>query len=359
MNIDLDALGALYPDGWNDKRGAAAAFGSADSNYRVYQPDWSANSDGGGTATLTQDNDVSAETDDHCTLTVTFDASGKITKLSADWSLGTGETLPSWAIDLASDAAAVAADAIIDVLSEGLAIELDPVIAEITADLVTAAGDCYNFFANHIASYYDNGGQLNFIAVVNHNLNKLCSALRATSPAIASTGVTFKFSDSNFLKAMDAVVGNAGSWDDKDGAAVAYTQRYNGGDRDYRTWRPDTSVMIGGTGLYISTKIDNVRGDDQDDHIILMLGVNAAGVLIQAQAAVQFGEANPLNQKPAPYVTDVITAADGVDVADALQAAMQALTLASYDESDNSRQNIPNVTRLNLDSLVKAVSCKG
>jgi hypothetical protein len=357
MHIDMDALGKLYPDGWNDKRGSAASFKSSDSTYRVYQPDWSSNSSG-GTAVLKQDNNVSAELDDHCTLTVKFDKGGNITNLAADWTLGGGEKLPSWSITLAADATALAADAIIDVLSEGLAVELDPIISEVAADVVTAIGKCYNHFADKLAAYYDNGGQLNFIAVTNHNLNKLCASLVNTSPAIPSSGVSLHFSKTDFLAAMDAAVDGCSSWDDKDGDAVKYTQTYNGGDRDYRTWKPDASIMIGGAGIYVSTKIDNLRDNDQDDHIILMAGINAAGKLIQAQAAVQFGEASPSHQKPASYVTDVITAADGTDVASALKAAMQALTLRSYDESNNSRQNIPNVTMTNLQAMLKAVSCK-
>lgn len=357
MHIDTDALAKLYPHGWNDKGGKAASFGSADSNYRLYQPDWSSTS-GGGTATLKQDNVISAEKDDHCTLTVKFDAGGNITNLAADWTLGGGIKIPSWAIDLTADAAAVATDAIVDVLSEGLAVELDPVIADVVSDVVTAIGKCYNHFADKIAAYYDNGGQLNFIAVTNHNLNKVCASLVNTNPAIPSTGLKLQFSNSAFLSAMDKAVGGCNSWDDKDGDAVKYDQTYNGSGRDYRTWKPDSSIMVGGAGLYVSTKIDNLRDDDQDDHIILMAGINAAGQLIQAQAAVQFGEAAPGHQKPDRYVTDVITAGNGVDVASALKSAMQKLTLSKYDESNNSRQNIPNITITNLNAMLKGVSSK-
>lgn len=39
IKLDLNTLGKLYPNGWNDKSGKAAKFDSEDSEYRTYQPE--------------------------------------------------------------------------------------------------------------------------------------------------------------------------------------------------------------------------------------------------------------------------------------------------------------------------------
>jgi hypothetical protein len=59
------------------------------------------------------------------------------------------------------------------------------------------------------------------------------------------------------------VEGLSGSWDDKDGQASSYSISGS----NYRMWQPDTSSTSEG-GLYVSFKMDHIRGAARDDHAI-------------------------------------------------------------------------------------------
>ncbi|MBK7760991.1 MAG: hypothetical protein IPI35_32185 [Deltaproteobacteria bacterium] len=192
------------------------------------------------------------------------------------WEAGNdGYQAPDWAIDLAADVAEVAVDAIVDVLSEGALVELDPEIAELTGKVVKAIGDACNWFSKEIVKLSDDGGRLNMIAVANHNLNKLLFSVQ--SPKSAPMLAYPVFSEQSFEQAFGH------SFNDKDNEAMEYESH----DSNYRTWRFDKSVCPGGAGLYASTKIDHIRGENKDDHIILMIGYNAGGRIIQGQVAIQ------------------------------------------------------------------------
>lgn len=344
IKLDINTLGKLYPDGWNDKSGKAAQFDSEDSEYRTYQPQVTKSSDGSITLIVEQDHIRGGATDDHVTLTVVYLPDGTMGSASMSWTAGNdGYQIPSWAITLTSDAVAAGVDILVDVLSEGALIEFDPEIAEVASQVVESVGKAYNFLSKNIVKLSDDGGRLNFIAVANHNFNKLVYSVRPDNYTAPGTKVVY--SDDAFEKAIGH------HFNDQDDQAMEYESN----DSNYRTWRLDDSPLYGETGLYLSTKIDHIRGGNKDDHIIVMVAYNAAGKPIQGQAAVQMKDEDPI-------ITSVITQdqSSSVDIASAVADAVKSQLKSNYgvDGSNSGRQNIPHVIEKNINAMNSSVSVK-
>jgi len=359
---DYNALGNLYPGGWNAMdTGAAygdltcADFTSADSNYRTKKPSWRANNDGtetangSGTAVMEMDHVKTASTDDHATLTVDFLPSGKVEAASITWESGSLPTIPPWAEKVAAAAVGGTVALISDLLSDGVALPADKEIYKEASDDVKMICDAWNHFAN-LVNNYDDGGRLNFIAVVTHNFNKLSSSMKVTPPP-ATPSNTISFSLAKFSAGMGF------PWTDSGDNAMLYDESYEGNSSKYRTWKQDSSVFRCQAGLYVTTKVDHIRKDDYDDHIIIMLAFSSNGTLIAAQAAVQFNEFDPKREKPAPYVTKVYVGndANGKSPADQVVDEMNSKREPKYKESNSGRQNIPNVASINMVQMIKAV----
>ncbi len=361
---DYNALGNLYPNGWNAADtgraygdNTCADFTSADSNYRTKQPSWKANNDGtgiangSGTAVMEMDHVKTSSTDDHATLTVDFWPSGKVEAAGITWELGGLKKIPDWVEKLGAAAVGVTADLIAALLSDGAALVEYKDIYKEASDDVKLICDAWNYFAN-IVNNYDDGGRLNFIAVVTHNLNKLCSSMKIT-PAPKAPGNTISFSLDEFSSGMGI------SWNDSDHDhnAMVYEETFDNDKSKYRTWKQDSSVFRGQAGIYVTTKVDHIRGDDYDDHIIIMMAFSSNGTLIAAQAAVQFNEIDPKREKPDPYVTKVYVGNDAGGAGPAAQvvAEMNSKRENKYKESNSGRQNIPNVASINMDHMMKSV----
>lgn len=117
-------------------------------------------------------------------------------------------------------------------------------------------------------------------------------------------------------------------------------------DYNYRTWRQELTIMEGNAALFVSTKIDHIRGENLDDHLILMSCFNANGDLCYAQAFVQMKEEDPIQ-------TDVVTTGD---IADGIHDQLQDQIKDNYgiNGSTEGRQRIPHIAKVNLYSMAAA-----
>jgi hypothetical protein len=173
LQLDYVALGKLFADdSWNDKGGLGCLFYSQDSWYRIYQPDTAPRFDSSGAVNGTiitgqVDHTRSNAEDDYCFFKIEIDDRSDgdiITTLDFKWA--TGSRIPGTA-QKAGNAAKEVAYTIIEV-----------------AGYATGAGllGCLvNVFALACQlAQRDNGGRLNFSAVVNHSINKILQATRGT-----------------------------------------------------------------------------------------------------------------------------------------------------------------------------------
>lgn len=170
--LDYAALGALLnADGWNDKGGSASSFTSQDSQYRMYQPLASALMSDDGKVTGTQitaqiDHIRGSAADDHCYV---------VLQLTTDNQLSSSYTF-AWGSDSPSQGAQQGIQAVGDLI-KGVADLCD------LGDEAGACLDCLKAIYKVVAKlvHADDGGRVNFNAVVNHCINKILQSTRASS----------------------------------------------------------------------------------------------------------------------------------------------------------------------------------
>jgi hypothetical protein len=116
---------------------------------------------------------------------------------------------------------------------------------------------------------------------------------------------------------------------------------------NYRTWHQETSMITHDAGMLVSVKIDHIRGDNLDDHIILLTGFNANGELFYGQAFVQMKEEDPIKTK-------VITTGDIIgQVHDQIQDKIK--DNYGVNGSTEGRKQIPHIVRLNMEAMCDGV----
>lgn len=365
VKTDLDALGLLYSNGWNATIDGAdcAEYVSSDSNYRSKQPTWTQNADGGGTAVMLLDHirGGGMQQDDHATLTVTFLSTGQLYSANLEWSLG-GKWAIEWGTkvvvkiedvvnDYASDEAGDAAAEIADLLSEGALTPLDPVISKAASDMTSKLiGSLFSQLNGMLENElgHDDGGRQTFIAVINHNMNKLCASM-SVSPALALPNIGIYFSVDDFPATLfnnlklaygSTTVETSVSWDGDQTTEYCVAGVAPDGNHNFSTWKHDSSKYPLEQGLYVSTKIDMLHGSAaKDGHYVVMLGFSSNGHVMSAQAVLEF----PPDTGVDSYLSPVFTGTDAN-----AQLYQDLLT-------NRSDYAAPNAVKFNMDSMIQCV----
>lgn len=366
VSLDMGELGRLYPQGWNatiDGGNRCAEYTSADSQYRSKQPIWTPGFAGGGTAVMQIDHvrGSAAKKDDHATLTATFLSNGQLYSSSLSWTLG-GQWAIEWAEkvivkiedeinQLASDEAGEAAVAIADVLTEGALAPFDPVINKIASDMTSKLieslfSNLNGMLKNEIG--HDDGGRQTFIAVINHNLNKLCSSMNVTPPyVLPDIGIRFDIDGFpghlyNNLYALYGkdILESSVTWSGNQTSDYIVQGGKGDGNHKFRTWKLDSSAYPMKEGLYVSTKIDLKHGSAaKDGHYVVMLGVGNDGKVLAAQAVLEF----PPDQHLESYLSPVFIGTHAIDQLYQDLCANKAFFAA------------PQVVKVNLDSMLQSI----
>jgi len=169
----------------NDQNGNAIKFSSQDSDYRVYIPGKDAtksttsyNSAGQMILTLAVDHIIGSELskDDHSTATMTFDTDGSLLKTDMAVSFEDSDplTIPQWLVtDVDVTVALLGLVATPETDGDSL-VEAAKVIKDIN-DFVTT----FNNITSNIRKFTDDGGRLNFPAVVAAEMNRACVSVTA------------------------------------------------------------------------------------------------------------------------------------------------------------------------------------
>ena len=76
-----------------------------------------------------------------------------------------------------------------------------------------------------------------------------------------------------------------GGWNDKNGEAA----KFRSAGSKYRLYKPD-ATRGADRGLFVSTKLDHVRGMGGDDHAQLQLWFDSTGVLKKSRAKISMGD---------------------------------------------------------------------
>lgn len=140
------------------------------------------------------------------------------------------------------------------------------------------------------------------------------------------------------------------TWSDHGGQAA----RYENSDSNYRTWRPEATGTPDG-GLFVSTKIDHIRGGLQDDHNQLEMEFDSEGQLLTVRSVIDFAGTPQFD-------TGLIRAAGELDSEKTGKIAELSAKLANslikfFEDLGESggRANFPAVVRHNLNVIAACV----
>lgn len=375
----VDTFKAQFPGpDHHDDKGTYRQFGSQDSTYKVYVPtqafgysDVQTFEDSNDMlVTLTHNHERGGpfQIDDVAVSSVRFDGNAKLIVSKGSMSVqidnGSPTQIPDWipkAIDIG-----------VEVLGALGALETFGISEEAAQEIVEDIKWLCNAFdkvTNWMAKWTDDGGRLNFPAVIAHDLNKLCVAVVPPYPMPSFGSGTVGFDRTAFAKAMDAQSGKgelitlqswsaAGDSFTTDGKAqLVYSA--NNGDGGYATWSPDVSICRGGAAVMVSCKIDQ-HHSPKDNHLVLMAVFNLEGHAIAAQAGVQQTK-DEKRDRIAPIFASFPgrknpDAQSDTDLFNAVATALTKLIDGMDYGSDKSFVYLAEIAKLNVHALQKGVT---
>lgn len=183
--FNVETFVSLYPGGKLDKNGYELSFKSEDSNYHVHIPGKGGSSkmapgaDGSMKIVLYQEHHRGGlASDDRSTSNISFDANGKLSS-----------TIPDLQIEIVDGGKFHINDKVVKVLTdeiELIGLLLGPetegvsvAIAEEIAEDIKLIVKAFNGLATLMNFFGEDGGRLNFPAVICHDINKVCASMEA------------------------------------------------------------------------------------------------------------------------------------------------------------------------------------
>jgi hypothetical protein len=363
-----------YPQFSSDKGGSAMKFTVQDSEYRIYSPSVHVTDNGNlWTVQVKMDHIRGGDVDDHCTLNLWFQKDGAYTQPpTADISFS-GDNWES-AINFVGqcvDVVLEATGAVEEVVSAGLGIAFAPetvggsvalaVATDVATLAISTAIDVSFQLSGKLASYLekltDDGGRAYFSDVIAHAFARLqCAFMEA---ATGKETPRLEFSFSNFKNAI-----TVNHQTTNNGKSVEY---YTASD-DYRSWQQDFTVSYHSQGMMISGKIDRIRDNDTDDHILIMVNCGSDGKVTSAQCSITMDDENTITV-PAVTInadgqlvqvnpaTKTTTRRSESNIFSAFEKCVdEALKkLADYSSFSDNRKQMPTAAAENLQWIQKGV----
>ena len=167
LKFSLSTFKSLYPNSKSDSE--YLEYKVEDSKYRVHNPTVKADN----VLNVKLDHIRADATDDHVELTVEFSSSGTLKNVSYNWKKGNdGYQISDTAISIVDDS--------LELLGAVGALETAGLSEELALDAKEAFDFCakaFNDISTAVVKWNDNGGQLYFVAVVSHTINRLCSSV--------------------------------------------------------------------------------------------------------------------------------------------------------------------------------------
>lgn len=167
LKFSLSTFKSLYPN--SKSYSEYLEYKVEDSQYRVYNPTVNADN----VLYVKLDHIRADATDDHVELTVEFNTNASIKQVNYNWQKGNdGYQIPDKAIK--------AVDITFEVVGAVGALETFGLSEELALDAKEAFDFCakaFNDISTAVVKWNDNGGQLYFVAVVSHTINRLCSSV--------------------------------------------------------------------------------------------------------------------------------------------------------------------------------------
>lgn len=292
-NTIISNLHDLYPVQNTDdqKKDHKSQFYAQDAEYCVYDPSIT---ESGDIVKFVMDVDHlnTMSSSDKATITFSMNTYGQfVDEISVDYQMTSGAyNVPPWAIKIADLAVDVIADelkVLLDgaelVVSDGALFELLPETNELidaAAKAITFCIDHLNDVINFLYGLSDDGGTTNFSAIVSHGIARLVLAYNeerfGTSPGFVT------FNQSTFQSSI------GDTWNS--GKNNPYLMFDNGGS-SYRSYYPDNTPFYAKAGFLSSVKIDAIRDNHVDDHLVLHVVFGPSGQIFSIQGCIDIHSA--------------------------------------------------------------------
>lgn len=345
MKLNTDKLAKElkgYNQTWSSVFGQPSAilFASQDSWYRLYCPT-AITIDNSFYVTLRLDHIVSNSGDDHAVVMLEFNQDGQLLSAELAQSSVGGDTLPIFEVATVIGTAA------------GL--------FTVAGSFITATTALLSFTYRRLLHDADDGGRLNFPAVIVQTILKVAACIEQDQPA-PSPNATMQFNPGSFEHNMGMGTAYCSKNDHKSGIdfeATYFTYKIDNCDSNYRTWSPDSHEVINGIqknggGIVVSCKIDHIRGDDgsqPDDHIVLILFFDNSCKLVSGEAIISIHGEDASS-------TGMVSAGSpnsGDTVSGRLYAKLLSRLQPSYGSSNDGRQHFPSVAKKNIDAISASI----
>ena len=270
---------------WNSK------FYSQDSQYRAYDPRITVNDDSIDVE-VKFDHIINDNEDDHATLTFSMDLKGNfIDEIQVNYRMAHATHIPKWVIRIvdlevnliADIIAGIVADVdfvITDGFGELLFGEAGPEeVVGLVADMVTFCIDHANALFKFMFVIQDDGGTMNFPAVVSHGIARTIFSCYQEIFGHDPRPVL----DFNWEEVTNALDGDRGD-------ILKYSQNTNFqlNGFPFRIYFPDISYFYGSSGALLSLKLDANTDGEKDDHVFLQMTFSPEGHLYSILGTVDF-----------------------------------------------------------------------
>ncbi|MFI8979358.1 peptidase inhibitor family I36 protein [Ectopseudomonas khazarica] len=353
LGLDESLFKSLYLDNYSDStlNGNAIGYRTQDAQYRIYDPVVDYPDVDTMAAAIQIDHIISASTDDHTNLVLTFNTNRELVQVSQDWQAGSAYQVPSWVIKTV-DIGAEVLGALGALESAGIS----EAAANEFVETFDAACKTFNKICQVIANLSESdGGRFYMIPVSCHTIVRACLAV-ANSESGGGTPINFDH------QAVARMLG--GNWQQWKGTTGELNQslEYRKGDYSYRTWYQELSVMRQNAGMLVTCKVDFVHSI-YDDHVILMVGFMATAFgpcAVFAQASIQFhvtddSDFSNILGEPIYSTADAPISDLGQAVADSLASQLAGMDFGSND-NNQARATLPDIAKLNVNIIIEATN---
>jgi hypothetical protein len=364
----ISAFEAQYPKYTLVKNDKALEFSAEGSNYRVYLPTGKIHPDSLD-LTIQIDHILGGSPDDHATIKISFDENGQyVVPPTVSYNMSDGTQIPDWVCSAVDGTLGIGSTIISIVVGLVSSAFLTPVggaaVGIVTEGVlliisigVSAGMDLFNYIENRVKDMSDDGGSLYLSEIVTHTWIRTTTAALVAQEGAFEQGIGFDYDE--FLSQM-----NQNTWDDKNGNAIKY---HDDDSNHYRTWKPDYSVNYQNIGVFVSCKIDGIRDNHTDDHVLIGCLYDPACNLTSVQVTVRMLNETTLDIGSVMYQDGSLVniTSSGIStlsssynsISDAVRALIDANLNAysNYSNFPNERKNLPTITKNNIDAMSNSV----
>ena len=142
---------------------------------------------------------------------------------------------------------------------------------------------------------------------------------------------------------------NGAGWNGQRGSA-----EYVSAGSNYRTYPPTVSPR-GDGGIFVSTKLDHIRGNLPDDHCIVEINFGPDGKIIDAKSSVTISGIIGIGDKTFDTGFIAAVAAQNPVAALALVIAQKLVSIIGAAADSGGRQNFPAIIQHNMNQLGASV----